>query len=278
MTSVTFLFGPGLPILFPIALFGLIVQYTLNRVQLAYLKNRPPVYDDSINTQVIVELRYAPLLYVIVGAWFYSNQQTFRNSVSPLYENSLFMKSNHEISDLWSQLTPGTVFFLYLLLMIVLLLKRIVSKCNPEHSSIRKKIEKFEVMKNLANFYSSLKSSHRISLIKEEVSDYCRLGIGKLSKESLTQLVLNPKADYRQRLDGDCSYSILMKPQFEEFSYLPTQYKKNPYLRQCNLDIVSAAINLAYLDPQEARSMQFTTEYFFTRRQQLEDGNFELDQ
>ena len=188
------------------------------------------------------------------------------------------MQSNHKISDLWNQLTPGTVFFLYLLLMIVLILKRIVSKCNPEYSSIRKKIEKFEVRKNLANFYSSLKSSHRISLIKEEVSDYCRLGIGKLSTESLTQLVLNPKADHRKRLDGDCSYSILMKPQFEEFSYLPTQYKKNPYLRQCNLDIVSAAINLAYLDPQEARSMQFTTEYFFTRRQQLEDGNFELDQ
>ena len=69
-----------------------------------------------------------------------------------------------------------------------------------------------------------------------------------------------------------------MKPQFEEFSYLPTQYKKNPYLRQCSLDIVSAAINLAYLDPLEARSMQFTTEYFFRRREQLEDGNFELDQ
>jgi len=70
--------------------------------------------------------------------------------------------------------------------MIFILLKKIVSKCNPEYSSIRKKIEKFEVRKNLANFYSSLKSSHRISLIKEEVSDYCRLGIEKLSKESLT--------------------------------------------------------------------------------------------
>ena len=60
-----------------------------------------------------------------------------------------------------------------------------------------------------------------------------------------------------------------MNAQFEEFNYLPTQYKKNPYLRQCSLDIVSAAINLAYLDPQEARSMQFATEYFYMRRDQL---------
>mmetsp|Transcript_36399 Transcript_36399/g.44476 ORF Transcript_36399/g.44476 Transcript_36399/m.44476 type:complete len:226 (+) Transcript_36399:2111-2788(+) len=42
---VTFLFAPGLPILFPIALFAIFVQYCCNRVALAYFCKRPPVYD-----------------------------------------------------------------------------------------------------------------------------------------------------------------------------------------------------------------------------------------
>ena len=45
ITWVTFLFAPGLPILFPIALFGMILLYATNRVTLAYYNRRPPVYD-----------------------------------------------------------------------------------------------------------------------------------------------------------------------------------------------------------------------------------------
>jgi len=92
---VTFLFGPGLPILFPIALFGLIVLYTTNRLSLAYLCRQPPTYDEKMNSTTVSLLRVPPFLYVVMGAWVYSNQQTFYNKVQPNTGDSVFMPSSH---------------------------------------------------------------------------------------------------------------------------------------------------------------------------------------
>lgn len=70
---IAFMFGSGLPILFPIALFGLIILNGTNRVTLAYLCKQPPVYDEKMNLTTIRLLALAPWLYVGVGAWVYSN-------------------------------------------------------------------------------------------------------------------------------------------------------------------------------------------------------------
>ena len=78
-TWVTFLFGPGLPILFPIALFAMIVLYCTNRYALAYMNRKPPTYDYKMNRTAILLLGWAPTLYICMGAWLYSNQQTFFN-------------------------------------------------------------------------------------------------------------------------------------------------------------------------------------------------------
>ena len=83
---VTFLFAPGIPILFPIALLGLIVQLVTNKIALAYCVKRPPAYNCSLNRNMLRTLSLAPFLYVAVGAWVYSNQQVFRSIVSPMKE------------------------------------------------------------------------------------------------------------------------------------------------------------------------------------------------
>lgn len=73
ITWVTFLFAPGLPILFPIALVGMIILYVTNRLSLAYYNKRPPVYDYKMTQTTLKMLGFAPILYVCVGAWLYSN-------------------------------------------------------------------------------------------------------------------------------------------------------------------------------------------------------------
>ena len=70
---VTFLFAPGLPILFPIALIGIIIQLVTNKVALAYYVKRPPVYDSYLNNNMLRMLKIAPILYIVVGLWAYSN-------------------------------------------------------------------------------------------------------------------------------------------------------------------------------------------------------------
>ena len=73
-TWVTFLFAPGLPILFPIGLLYMIVLYTTDRLTLAYWHRRPPVYDENMNETTIRLLSTAPLLYACMAAWLYGNQ------------------------------------------------------------------------------------------------------------------------------------------------------------------------------------------------------------
>ena len=67
------MFGAGMPILFPIGLLGLCILYCTNHVTLAYLCKTPPVYDEKMNMTTILLLQMAPLLYVTVGAWVFSN-------------------------------------------------------------------------------------------------------------------------------------------------------------------------------------------------------------
>ena len=118
---VTFLFAPGIPLLFPLALLGMIILYVTNRLQLAYQCRAPPVYDNSINTFTVSLLNPAPLLYAGFGAWLYSNQQAFFDKYSEQVTSELFMPSQHSFKQFFTQLTPGSVFFFYIGLLVVLL-------------------------------------------------------------------------------------------------------------------------------------------------------------
>ena len=70
---VTFLFGPGLPILFPIATFGIIILYFTNKVALTYFCYRPKEYNIKVAMTIVQFLWFSPFLYVVMGAWVYSN-------------------------------------------------------------------------------------------------------------------------------------------------------------------------------------------------------------
>ncbi len=74
ITFITFMFGAGIPILFPIALASFITLYIVERLLVAYSYQRPPMFDDSLNKQTLKLLLYAPLLYCSVGYWMLSNR------------------------------------------------------------------------------------------------------------------------------------------------------------------------------------------------------------
>lgn len=47
------LFGPGLPVLFPIGLMSLIILYIIERLMVAYSYQKPPMFDSTVNQTVI---------------------------------------------------------------------------------------------------------------------------------------------------------------------------------------------------------------------------------
>lgn len=81
ITWITFLFGAGMPILFPIALFGMSVLYITNRISLAYFSRSPPVYDEKLNDTTIRMLAFAPILYTMMGCYIYTDSQMFSNDL-----------------------------------------------------------------------------------------------------------------------------------------------------------------------------------------------------
>lgn len=70
---VTFWFGPGMPLLFPVALAGLVVTYSSERLRMAYSYTKPPMYDSRLSQSTLSALRWAPVMYAIQAAWIFSN-------------------------------------------------------------------------------------------------------------------------------------------------------------------------------------------------------------
>lgn len=50
---ITFMFGAGIPILFPIALVSFIVYYVMERLTLAYSNRLPTMFDQRMNERAL---------------------------------------------------------------------------------------------------------------------------------------------------------------------------------------------------------------------------------
>jgi hypothetical protein len=98
------MFGAGIPILFPIALLSLFVFYVFERLLVAYSYREPPLFDQSLNREVIKLLMLAPILYCAVGFWMYSNKQIFDKDLYFMETYSQHMITNHTISRAFDNL------------------------------------------------------------------------------------------------------------------------------------------------------------------------------
>ena len=84
---------------------------------------------------------------------------------------------------------------------------------------MKRKVDQIQVEQHLATFFSSLKSSDRESMIREEVQLQERLKAARLTSEQLAELVLEEKSDKALRLKGYPSYRILRHAIATEFNY-----------------------------------------------------------
>ena len=71
---VTFMYGFGMPILFPIAALNFLILYLTERSMLFYAYRLPPMYDHRLSESVLNKLNFAPCLLLFFGYWMVSNQ------------------------------------------------------------------------------------------------------------------------------------------------------------------------------------------------------------
>lgn len=84
---VTFAFGFGIPILFPIASLSIGVLYRMEKYAMYYIYRKPPMYDKEVTSMVTKTLRLAPAFYMMCGYWMITNQQLLSNEhLHPVYD------------------------------------------------------------------------------------------------------------------------------------------------------------------------------------------------
>lgn len=85
---ITFMFGAGLPILFPIAYASFFVFYVVERLLVAYSYREPPLFDQTLNREALQLIKFAPLIYCAITFWMFGNRQIFGTEVYYLQKYS----------------------------------------------------------------------------------------------------------------------------------------------------------------------------------------------
>jgi len=118
--AISFLFGPAIPVLFPMGLVGLIILYACERVAIAYYHRIPPNIDDSLNIACINDVLWTPMFYLSLGFWLFSNKQIFENKVIPLKYQNEVQRMDHGIIESMTNANPGSPLLLVLLVYSIL--------------------------------------------------------------------------------------------------------------------------------------------------------------
>ena len=117
---ITFMFGAGMPILFPIALASFIVLYIMERLLVAYSYRQPPMFDESLSKLCIKMLMAAPLLYFTVGFWMFNNIQIFYNEVYLTMSSNDLANTGHTLMSAFRRINHSTPLLFILGFFIII--------------------------------------------------------------------------------------------------------------------------------------------------------------
>lgn len=120
---VTMLYGMGIPMLFPIAVLGLVVFWMLERYCVAYTYQIPPSLDDRMTNNAIQLLLKAPIFYMINGFWMLTNTQIFNGWVNPIAKQGEPMVTGHTVNMTMSVNQASPLFLLTIALFVIIILE-----------------------------------------------------------------------------------------------------------------------------------------------------------
>jgi hypothetical protein len=189
---IAMIFGPGIPILMPIALFNMIVTYVLDRLMTVFVYSQPPLFGIKITHSTLETLKWAAVLHLMIGYWMLSNLQIFSTVIHPkLYANEV-IKTSHSLENIDPSLFDHSTLLLVVVCMVVLHLTfqhllSILSGFLTEQSNQDKELLSVE---GLANFYDSLYKADIDLWIKEETSLRHKKGFKKMKDYSLGRMIL----------------------------------------------------------------------------------------
>ena len=268
---VTFTFGYGIPVLFPIAAIAILVLYLVEKTMLYYAYRLPPMYDERLSQSVIKTLYYAPIFYLSFGYWMASNKQMLSNdNLEPRDRMISPDVTDHTIDKFFlGDCFVAPAWPLALLCLIFVLnqifggtIKRCLEAAFP--SLI---IGDVELDEDIDNYWNSLDQKDRSWAAEENKYATQNLKLQLLTQRQ-KQALENSEMTIGPTLQGCHSYDILANPlYFDDFQYVSTATpNRQNYIIDDDVDedndaiqsdIVRLALNLAYMNEDEAHQFQF---------------------
>ena len=123
------MYGMCIPLLFPIALFGIFNMYVVERLSLAYYYKRPPMYDEKLNENALFILKHAPLFMFVFGYWGLGNRQMFFNEASDRVFANTIVDPEHEPLDFTNGVDQTMMILFVLWVLLVIYLFHFVNSC-----------------------------------------------------------------------------------------------------------------------------------------------------
>jgi hypothetical protein len=269
---VTFMFGFGMPIFFPIALGSMAILYFLEKSMLYWVYQQPPMYDQRLNDSVLDKLKIAPLFYLAFGYWMVSSKQLLSNGhLTPIVHNSDTRITEHVMTDPfekngwaspdWPMLTIFWVIILFLFIgkYVLMCLEKICPSI---------KIANMEIDQPIDSYFASVDEQDREWTVKEEENSRENLQNLKILVDETFEKMKDTPMTKGSTLQGVHSFDILANPLYSDrFQYVSAAVpnrtdfiidddddESNDAIQS---DIVRVVLNLAYMTEKQCDNFTF---------------------
>lgn len=114
-----FMYGAGLPILFPISLLCLISLYLFEKKMITRQVRLPCNFNPKMNDQIVSMCLVGPILYSAIGFWMYTNPAIIGNHVKPIHTIQSKQDTQHRVIESITQISPGTPFLILFVISVL---------------------------------------------------------------------------------------------------------------------------------------------------------------
>jgi len=269
---VTFMYGIGLPILFPVAAAAFFVIFMVEKLMIYYSYRQPPAYDEKLNTEVLKLMTWAPLFMMAFGYWMMSSKQLLSNDHLTFTTFANDVKTTDHIwyevftaeAYKWGPQLPLILMF-WILLFATLFrgeMWAILGKWFPKQI----KIAEWELDEDLDNYFHTLDDHDRNWSIKEEENSRSILNMRILNDYTLNRLKTTQAGVATMK--GTHTYDILANPLYlDDFQYFTAaDDDREKYIidddsdednDNAQSDLVRMVLNLAFMTEEQAKNFSF---------------------
>ena len=231
------MYGAGLPLLFPLTLFSVVLQYLVEKLVTVYYYRKSPMLDEKINHNAYTTLKWAVHVYTFTGYWMLSNKQIFGNDVTPVARRDELEVTNHSLLNV-----PRDHAYPLLVFAILILCAQLVQEVFilVGRLVLRKDVDDYLSEEKLLPFPESLYEHDSHAAVEEETDTRERLGYRKLSERLFDRLregkdqfqKLSP-AEFKELqpklILNSFSYNKLANRRYaEQFAYTTVVHREGP--------------------------------------------------